>query len=430
MRKKDSNFNSKKLLNDKKSSDSTLYGVKVNLKKYSNTKFNLIEVIVLITTSMVFGIIVGCIVAYGKGDRYDYYSSTKSEELIKSYNNILNNFYGEISEDDLINAAVDGMVSSLKDPYSNYMDNIQSESFNQKVDGSYIGIGVSISKKDSESSYIAEVYEDSPADKAGIKVGDILVEIDKNSVLNSDMSEITSLIKGKKHSKIEIKVLRDDKEKKFVIERDNVEIRTVNSKFIEVDTRNIGYINIETFSANTYNQFQSCFNYLIKENIDSLIIDVRDNPGGHLSQVQKILSLFFDKKTILYQIESKGKTSKIKSSGNKVKDLDIVILVNANSASASEILASCFKDNYKNSSIIGHNSYGKGTVQQELVLSTGSSIKYTTQKWLTSKGKWLEGIGVEVDYEVDQSSEYYIDYSDNNDNQLQKAIEILENKES
>lgn len=162
-----------------------------------------------------------------------------------------------------------------------------------------------------------------------------------------------------------------------------------------------------------------------KKKIDSLIIDLRDNPGGHLSQTRDILSMFFDKKTVLYELKNKDKVTKIYSSSNEKRSYPIVILVSGNSASASEVMSSCFKDNYKSVTIVGTTTYGKGTVQQTINLSSGTSFKYTTEKWLTSRGKSIDGVGLNPDVEVVLDQSYYSNPTYENDLQLQKAVEIL-----
>ena len=162
-----------------------------------------------------------------------------------------------------------------------------------------------------------------------------------------------------------------------------------------------------------------------KKNAEALIIDLRDNPGGHLSQTRDILSMFFDKKTVLYELQNKNKVSKIYSSSNDTRNYPIVILVNGNSASASEVMASCFNDNYKNATIVGTKTYGKGTVQQTVKLSSGTSFKYTTEKWLTSKGKTVDGVGINPDINIELDQSYYSNPTYENDLQVQKAVEIL-----
>ena len=174
----------------------------------------------------------------------------------------------------------------------------------------------------------------------------------------------------------------------------------------------------------TFYQFKEHLTKLEKNKIDSLIIDVRDNTGGHLTQVNKILSMFFDKKTLLYQIETKNGVENIYATDNDKRNYKVVILINYGSASASEILASAFQDNYKNVTIVGTKSYGKGTIQSAIRLSTGASLKYTSQKWLTSKGVWLDNKGVVPNVEVKIEDPNYT-VTGEKDLQYLKAVEIL-----
>jgi carboxyl-terminal processing protease len=196
----------------------------------------------------------------------------------------------------------------------------------------------------------------------------------------------------------------------------------VYDSLIEENNKKIGYLQVTSFSNNTYKQFEMKLKKLEKDNIQSLIIDVRDNPGGQLLQTKDILSLFFPKDTVLYQIESKNSKIKVRSTTKESRSYPIAVLINSNSASASEILASCFQERYKKAIIVGSTSYGKGTVQKSQNLSSGTSIKFTTQKWLTSKGKWLEKNGIVPDFVVNQSEEYYQETCMENDAQLQEAI--------
>lgn len=398
--------------------------IKKRFKPDDYSSFNTPEVIMLIIVSILFGTVVGCILTYGKVLSVNN-SDKKKQELIEAYERIRDNYYEDVSEDELINAAVNGMVSILNDPYSYYMDSDETNSFNQKVDGSYVGIGTTVSHVVGVGNKVVDMFDDSPAAKAGVKIGDIFVSIDGVDVKEMTLSEISNYIKGKEKSTSDFVFLRDGEEIKISITRDTVEIPSVSSKIIEKDNIKIGYVNIETFASNTYLQFEKNLKSLEKNKINSLIIDVRDNPGGHLGQVESILSLFFNKKTVLYQLETKGKVSKIYSSNNTTRKYDVVVLINKGSASASEILASCFKENYTNATVVGVSSYGKGTVQKAIELSTGASLKYTIQKWLTSKGEWIDGNGVVPDVVVEQGEDYYNTLSEDDDLQLHKALEIL-----
>ena len=401
--------------------------IKKRLKPEDYGSFTTPEVILLIIISILFGVIMGCILTYSKS--FNTVNVTNKEaELLAAYEKIKNNYYEEVSEDDLVGAAIDGMVSSLNDPYSYYLNEEDTNSFNQSLDGTYIGVGVTILHDENNENQVVEVMDNSPAKKAGIKVGDKFLKIDGKDVKNLALADMTSLIKRNKGEKQVFVVLRDNEEITVNITIGGVVLSSVSSKIIEGNGKNVGYIDIDTFAANTYAQFNKNLKALEKEKIDSLIIDVRGNPGGHLSQVQDILSLFFDKKTVLYQIENKGKVEKFYASTKDKRKYDIVVLIDCQSASASEILASCFQENYKNATIIGTTSYGKGTVQKTYELSNGASLKYTAEKWLTSKGNWINDKGVVPDIEVELTEEYYNNACDENDLQLQKALEVLTKK--
>lgn len=387
------------------------------------SSFNIPEVIMLVIISILFGVIVGCILTYSRAFTVD--NSSYENELLNTYQKIRDNYYDEVSEKDLLNAAIDGMISVLDDPYSYYMNDTDTESFNQKIDGNYVGIGTTVLHDESLGNKVVDIFDGSPADKAGVKVGDIFLSIDGTDVRYMTLKEISNYIKGSAKTSSNFVFIRDDKNIEVTITRDVVDIPSVDSKIIEGNNKKLGYISIDTFAANTYSQFKKNLKSLEKQKIDSLIIDVRNNPGGHLSQVEDILSMFFNKKTVLYQIETKGKKEKVYASSKETRSYEVVVLINESSASASEILASCFQENYKKATIIGVTSYGKGTVQKSVDLSTGASLKYTTQKWLTSKGTWINEKGVVPDIVVEQGNEYTIEPTDENDLQLQKALEVL-----
>ena len=389
-----------------------------------DSKFSIFEVIIVTFISIIFGIIVGYILTYTSTPIKAIKSDPNLEEIISTYNTLKNNYYDDVDDVSLADNAIKGMVSSLNDSYSTFMDNKTTESFNESVDGYFVGIGVTIMYSDGYNQII-KVDESGPGDKAGLKVNDIILSVDGNSVKGVYGEELTSLIKGKSGSKVKIMIKRGNTTKTVTVKRGIIEIENVTSHLLEENGKKIGYINVAVFASNTFKQFKKNLSRMEKKNAEALIIDLRDNPGGHLSQTRDILSMFFDKKTVLYELQNKNKVSKVYSSSNDTRNYPIVILVNGNSASASEVMASCFNDNYKNATIVGTKTYGKGTVQQTVKLSSGTSFKYTTEKWLTSKGKSVDGVGInpEINIELDQS--YYSNPTYENDSQVKKAVEIL-----
>ena len=379
--------------------------------------FSVFEVVCFVLIGILFGIIIGYVITYTRTNSNDIHL----REITSTYNNIVDNYYDTVDRDKLTDAAIEGMVQSLNDPYSQYLDKNNTENFNQTVDGSFVGIGVVV-QFDGEYNKVIEVKKNSPAEKAGIIVDDIFYKIDDVDGKDLYGTKLTDLVRGKEGTEVLITVKRGEDLIEYNIERQRIEIECVSSNTIKDEDNNIGYIKINNFSAVSYKQFEKELKSLEKKGIDSLIVDVRDNPGGHLDQVTKILSLFFNKKTVLYQIQTKKKTKKIYAENDNSRDYPVVVLTNNSSASASEVLASCFKERYKKGTVVGLRTYGKGTVQKSQNLSSGTSYKYTTEKWLTSKGKWLNREGLAPDIVVEPSDDYLNNPSFENDNMLQVAV--------
>lgn len=381
--------------------------------------FNTIEVIVIILISILFGVVVGCVLSSTR--TFGTVVSDEINEIVSTYDAILENYYEEVDASELADAAVSGMIEILDDPYSVYMNSNDTDSFLESVNGSFVGIGITVFWS-GEKFKVVDVIEDSPAFEVGLKIDDVILKVGSKDVKGLSLDELSDLIKGKSGSKVNVTVLRGEEELNFNVKRKLVEIPSVESATYE---ENIGYISIDSFSATTSDQFNKHLKELENKNINSLIIDVRDNPGGKLGQVNKILDIFMSKKTVLYKIETKGKVNEVLADKSDKRDIPVVILVNHESASAAEILAASFQDNYKKSTILGSVTYGKGTIQKAVELSSGASIKYTTQKWLTPKGKWINEKGVIPDEIVSQSDDYLLNPVFENDLQLQKAIEVL-----
>ena len=398
--------------------------IKEKVKKNNKTSYGFVEVLIFSFVFMLFGIVLGFLLSYGK-DPYTGKKMSKSmEEFISTYENIKENYYGELDEQKLIDAAISGMVNSIDDPYSSYMDEESTDAFNEEITGSYVGIGVTVDYSENTNKVI-DVSKDDAADKAGIKVGDIIIKVDDNDVSNTFGDDLSNLIRGEEGTKVKVTVKRGEEVIDFNITRSKINIISVTSKVVNNNDKKVGVIKVQKFSSNTYSQFEKELKKLEKDNIDSLVIDVRDNLGGQLSQARKILNLFFDKKTVLFQMKSSDETVKVKGSDNKTRDYPVAIIINNSSASASEVVAACFKDNYKNAYIVGDQSFGKGTVQKTVSLKSGSKIKYTVQKWLTPKGDWIEGEGIKPKYKVSNDEDYYNNPTDENDKQLKKAIELV-----
>ncbi len=396
-------------------------------KKLIDKQFSLKELIPIIVISILIGAIVGGVITYNKENISIIKVPKELEEFVEVYENISENYYGKVKKNELVNSAISGMISSLDDPYSVFLDKDNTSKFNETVDGEYVGIGATVSYSDEEAK-VLEVFDSSPAKKAGLKKDDVIIKVDGKDITKKNLSEITNMIKGKKNTIVSLTVKRKNTEKLIKIKRGDVETPIVTSKVINNENHKVGYISISSFSSNSYEQFKSNLSKLENKKIESLIIDVRNNPGGHLNQVTDIIELFTQRGKVLYEIEQKGKVQKIYDMTNEMRKYKIAILTNKSSASASEVLASSLKNNNQ-ALLVGKKTYGKGTVQKAYQLSNGTTVKYTTQKWLTSKGKWLNKKGLPPDYEVDLGEDYASNPIDENDAQLNKAISVLTQKE-
>ena len=398
------------IVNDNKTKEKELYTSK--------------EVIIVMIFSIGIGILMcfgGISIITGK----NYLAVTKDlKKVVDTYYAIVDNYYGELDKDKLIDGAVEGMISSVGDTFTSYSDTESTSSFDETINGSYEGIGCTVATLEDGTISVIDMLDDSPSYKAGLKVGDVILKVDGESYEGKNSNDISNYIKNSGKSKIVLTVKRNNEEKDISINLSKVEIPHVSGKVIEQDNKKIGYIKISLFASNSYKQFKNKLDELEKSNIDDLIIDVRDNSGGYLSSVTDICNLFLDKGKVIYQLEdSKGKVKK-KDTTKEKRKYDIVVLINGGSASASEILASAIKESY-GGDIVGTNSYGKGTVQQTKKLLDGSMIKYTTQKWLTPDGNSINEVGVTPTKVVELNEEYFNNPTTENDNQLQEAINII-----
>lgn len=392
-------------------------------KKVTNKKFNSIEVSFLVIITCIISLIVGYVLSERKKDNSN---DETLNEFINTYNEIIDKYYEKIDKEELLSGAVSGMLSTL-DQHSVLIDKEEDENFYLMLDGSYSGIGIEISSLENKIIIIG-VIENSPAAKAGLKAGDIIKKIDDLDMTNQTTKYIASYIrKNVKKREFTITIERDGENKEFKIKKDNVIITSVASKIIERDDKKIGYIYISIFSNTTASQFAKKLEEFKKESIDALIIDVRENTGGHLTTAVSILSMLLDQTKIMYQTDKNGKIAKYYATGNENYAKPIIVIQNSNSASAAEMLSSSLKDNL-DAIIVGETSYGKGTVQEYNYLSNGDIYKYTTKKWLTPKGACIDEVGVKPDIEVSLDEIYYENPTDENDNQLETALQAIEKK--
>lgn len=391
---------------------------KIKNKKDKIATFNLIEVIVIIImTSLVVSVSTGIIV-YKNYYKIDKTSSNKDylKELEYAYNNILNSYVEKVDEKELTNAAIKGMYNYLGDPYTSYLDKDSTDNLMDRLKGEYKGIGVEITTNES-GTVVMTVFENSPAEEAGIMVGDIITKVKGVDVNGKTTSEVSNMIKST-NGNVEIEVNRGGITKTLTLKVSTVSIKSV----IKNKYDKTGYLRIETFSNTTYKQFKESLETLEKEGIENLIVDVRNNGGGFLNSAVEIAELFVEKGKPIYGLQTKDKKEMYKDTTKEKRDYKVIVLINGGSASASEVLAAALKESY-GATLLGTKSYGKGTVQDTSELESGGMIKYTTAYWLTPKGVTINEKGLTPDIEVTGS--FKDEMTLENDVELQTAINNL-----
>ena len=349
----------------------------------------------------------------------------RTEQKLEAIQNMIQDqflYSEEVDEDKLRDSIIKGYVEGLGDPYSAYYDEQETKELMESTTGEFEGIGVGIIQDpDTKLLSIATVYKDSPGEKAGLKVGDIFYKVDGEEIDGLDFEQIVSKIRGKKGTKVELTVLRGEnmEEVTCVAIRDKIENITV---FSELKENHIGYIAISGFDIVTTAQFEKGLKELEAQNMQSLIIDLRNNPGGNLSTVCEMLDLILPEGLIVYTEDKDGYREEMKSDAKKQVDIPMVVLVNGNSASASEIFAGAVQD-YGVGKIVGTTTFGKGIVQKLFPMTDGTCLKLTISEYFTPKGRNIHGIGIEPDVVVEFQ---YDEANPTRDNQLEEAIKLLQ----
>lgn len=397
---------------------------KIGIFSKEKESYSFDEVFSITIFSLLLGVLAcfSVLTILNKGKNY-FVLSKELAKFVDAYDAIVNNYYKEVDKDKLVESAINGMVSSIGDEYTSYSDKDVTDNFNEAVNGKYMGIGALIMKSENDL-VIYKVFEDSPSYKAGLKDGDIILKLDDKDTKDMSVNDIASIVKNDDNKEVKLLVKRGEENLDITIVKDMVELPVVSGKVINYNDKKIGYISLSIFSSVASEQFNKQLVKLEKEGIGGLVIDVRGNSGGYLTTVTDIASYFLKKGDIIYKLEVNDKVTVRKDKTKESRDYPVAVLIDKNSASASEILASSIKESY-NGYVVGTNSYGKGTVQQTLVLSDGSMIKYTIEKWLTPLGNWINEEGVVPTNYVELSSEYLNNPVFENDNQLNEALELV-----
>ena len=397
----------------------------MNNKDNKITTFRLWEVIIItLISSLVMSLSTGYVVFRGNKLNNNPNNSKELNEIIASYNNIVNNYYNDIDETALVDAALNGMLKYLEDPYTTYLNETNTSILTNSLKGTYEGIGIAVNSNENNEIVIREVFEDTPASEAGLKVNDIITKINNTDLTDGTATDAVNIIKESTTNEIKIEIKRDNEIKNIIIEKKSLIYPSVYKDIFNHNNQKIGYLSFTTFSDTIYEQFNKALKSLEESNINSLIIDLRGNSGGYLVQATKIAEIFLNKGKVIYSLESKNDLEVVKDTTDENCDYKVFILINKGSASAAEVLASALKYSY-NATLIGTKSYGKGKVQKTSKLTDGTMYKYTAAKWLTPNGNCIDEVGLTPDIEVELNENYTDNPTFENDNQLQKAIEEI-----
>ena len=339
-------------------------------------------------------------------------------QTLQTFKTMINQLYiGDIDEESMLEGAIKGYVEGLGDPYTEYLTKEEMEEFTEETNSEYVGIGVYVGNDIVNNTIlVVGVIKSSPAEEAGLQIGDIIEKIDGVSYTGEQLDEATKVLKAEEGSTATLTIRRNNEEKELTVVRRKITVQHVASEMLE---NNIAYIQIDSFDANVTTNFEEQITSLINNGATGIIIDLRNNGGGIVDEATGIADLFLDKgETILITKSKKENNEEVTKSERDpiVKDIPVVILVNEATASASEILAGALKDNY-GATIIGKQTYGKGVIQTLYTLTDGSGIKITTEEYYTPNHNQINEVGITPDIEVDITK--------NEDTQLQRAIEEL-----
>ncbi len=380
--------------------------------------------IIVVITSIVSALTTGLIVYNNNKvtSKVSYTDLAKDQELnqfLEVYANIISEYYEDIDKEELLNKAIAAMMNYLGDDYSTYLDNAETSNLVDSLSGEYKGIGVSINNADKT---ITKVYKNTPASEAGILEGDIIIGFNNEDVTDITTSKLVEKIKESTNP-FSLKLQRGSET--ITVSLSSKTIISPNIDYQLLDN-NIGYLMVSTFSKTLAQQVKNALEEMESAGMQSLIIDLRDNTGGYLDAAEEVANMFLEKNQTIYSLNYKNNITNYKDKTEEKRTYDIVVILNGNSASASEILAAALKESY-GAKIVGEKSFGKGKVQQTMPLEDGSMIKYTSARWLTPNGICIDKIGIIPDYPV--SNEEKLDENGNLieiiDHQLEQAVKVL-----
>lgn len=398
-----------------------------------NKKQKIYKIIMLIFVTALVTALITSVVVYNYAISGNTIKITTSEEAtdleksISKFKKIIDNYYlGEVNEEELKEGALKGYIEALGDEYTEYYTKEEMDSFEEDTLGNFTGIGIYM-VKDTENNVIKVLtpIEGTPAYNSGIQPGDIISKVDGVDYTGEQMTEAANKIKGEVGTTVKLGIIRGTEELEFEIKRENIKLNHVENKTLD---NNVGYLKISTFDEGCADEFKQKYDELnANKNLKGLVIDLRNNGGGLVEEALNIADYFTDKDSkLLITVDKNDKEEIRKAKQSKYINVPVVVLINENTASASEILAGALRDNGI-AKIVGTKSYGKGVIQEVLTLQDGTGIKITTNEYFTPNKTKINKVGIEPDetVELPETVQNILTVEEKDDTQLQKAQEIL-----
>lgn len=392
---------------------------------------NIYKVIMVVILTAVITFMITTIAMYNKfKETYSSSSTTTMDGTLTStlevFKAMINKLYiGDVDEDAMTEGAIKGYIEGLGDPYTEYLTPEEMSNYEETLSSEYVGIGVYVGNNTADNSIlVVGVMKDSPAEEAGIQVGDVIEKIDGTLYVGEQLTEATSILKSKEGTTVQITILRNGEEKELTVTRRKIEVQHVTSEMLD---NNIAYIQIDSFDDKVAAKFEEQIKELMNEGAKGIIIDLRSNGGGVVDEATDIAELFVKKGETILITKSKQKAEEITKSEKDpiIKDVPVVVLVNGGTASASEILAGALKEKY-GATIVGNTTYGKGVIQTLYKLTNGGGIKITTDEYYTPNHNAINKVGIKPDVEVSLTTdENGIYETGEKDAQIKKAKEVL-----
>jgi len=393
----------------------------------------LIGAVVLVLLTTIVNMTLGNYIALQVGENYlisddhmEHYQELEEDfsKLTYMRDFLLENYYEDLDESTLMEGAVRGMFEATGDPYTTYMSSDEYEDFMTETEGSFGGIGIIVTPGEDGYVTVVSPIESTPGYRAGIQTGDRIIEVDGEEVQGPNLNKAVDLMRGEPGTEVDVAIRREGEREliELTIERETIKIETVQYEMLEED---IGYIRITNFNQQTAGDFNEALDALVEDNMEALVLDLRNNPGGLLSQTIEIADMILDEQVIVYTEDREGNRQQETASSDHV-DVPLTVLVNKGSASASEILAGAVQDGNRGT-VIGETTFGKALVQGiRSYEEDGSGFRYTVSQYFTPEGNYIQDEGIEPDIIVEMEQTVSVDLiEEGEDKQLEKAIEVL-----